>query len=233
MVDTAPDFRIDVGKVEAAITDKTKMIIVNSPANPTGVTASEEELEALAKLAQRKEIALLSDEIYSRVCFDEPFVSPAKFNDQTIVIDGFSKSHAMTGWRLGWVHGPKAIVETMLKLQQYTFVCAPHPVQWSGLAAFECDIQPHVDAYREKRDFMIAGLSSHYEIAHPGGAFYLYPKVPWGDSDSFVRKAIEHELLVIPGSIFSQHSTHFRISYAASQETLERGLEILVSLAKA
>ena len=188
-IDCAEGFQIDVGRVEAAITDKTKMIIFNSPANPTGVQAREEDIRALAELAERKNIALLSDEIYSSFCYDSPFVSPAQFNEQTIVIDGFSKSHAMTGWRLGWVHGPREIIDTMLKLQQYTFVCAPHPVQWSGLAALETSIQDHVDQYRTKRDLMLTGLADLYEIAHPGGAFYLYPKVPWGDSDSFVRKA--------------------------------------------
>ena len=105
-IDTYPDFRIDLNRVADAITPRTKLILLNSPANPTGVTATPAEIEGLARLAAERDVALLSDEIYSQFCYDEPFLSPARFNDRTIVIDGFSKSHAMTGWRLGYVHGP-------------------------------------------------------------------------------------------------------------------------------
>ncbi len=123
-VNSYPDFRLDPEKIAAAITPRTKMILLNSPANPTGVTAAESELKAVAELAAEKNVALVSDEIYSRFFYDGQFVSPASFNDQAIVIDGFSKSHAMTGWRVGFVHGPSEIINTMLKLQQYSFVCA-------------------------------------------------------------------------------------------------------------
>ncbi len=123
-INSYPDFRLDPDKIAAAITPKTKMILLNSPANPTGVTAGKAELRAVAELAAERNVALVSDEIYSRFFYDGPFVSPASFNDQTIVIDGFSKSHAMTGWRVGYVHGPKEVIATMLKLQQYSFVCA-------------------------------------------------------------------------------------------------------------
>ena len=98
------------------------------------------DLEAVAKLAADKNIALVSDEIYRRFIYDEPFVSPGEFNDQTIVIDGFSKSHAMTGWRVGMVHGPSEIMSTMLKLQQYSFVCAPQPAQWGAIRAMEVNV---------------------------------------------------------------------------------------------
>ncbi|MBX3440396.1 MAG: aminotransferase class I/II-fold pyridoxal phosphate-dependent enzyme, partial [Planctomycetaceae bacterium] len=135
LVDTYPDFRIDVDKVAAAITDRTKVILFNSPANPTGAVASEAEVHALAELAAERDVALISDEIYRAFCYDAPCVSPAQWNDQTIVIDGFSKSHSMTGWRVGWCHGPKEIMQQMIKLQQFTFVCAPHPVQWAALTA--------------------------------------------------------------------------------------------------
>jgi aspartate/methionine/tyrosine aminotransferase len=103
------------------------------------VIASPDEIRGLAKLAAERDIVLLSDEIYRAFCYDEPFVSPATYNDRTLVIDGFSKSHGMTGWRLGFVHGPAEIIETMVKLQQYTFVCAPQPVQWAGAVALDVD----------------------------------------------------------------------------------------------
>lgn len=231
ILDTYPDFRIDAAEVAAALTDKTKLILLNSPANPTGATAGREELRAIAELAAERNIALLSDEIYREFCYDETFVSPAEFNDQTIVIDGFSKSHAMTGWRLGQVHGPSEVIQTMIKLQQYSFVCAPQPAQWAGAVAMETSIQPQIEAYRGRRERLIRGLGDAFELVTPGGAFYAFPKAPWGTGDEFVAKAIENNLLIIPGSIFSRRNTHFRISYAASDETIDRGVEILLRLA--
>ena len=232
LVDTYPDFRIDLDKVRAAITSRTKVILFNSPSNPTGVVATEAEMRGLAELAREKDIALISDEIYRAFCYDGPFISPAKWNDQTLVIDGFSKSHSMTGWRLGFVHGPAHVIQQMIKLQQFTFVCAPHPVQWAGVAALDYDIVPFLDEYREKRDFMVRELSGLYELAPAGGAFYLWVKAPWGTGTDFVKKAIENNLLVIPGNVFSSRDTHFRISYAQEQRTLERGVEVLRRLAQ-
>lgn len=231
LIDTYPDFRIDVERVAAAITPRTKLILLNSPANPTGVVPGRDEIRALAQLAARHNVALVSDEIYTRFCFDQPFVSPAIDNERTIVIDGFSKSHAMTGWRLGFVHGPAEVIDTMIKLQQYTFVCAPQPVQWAGVVAMDTDIQDHIDAYRRKRDLIVGGLADDYELIRPGGAFYVFPKTPWGSGTEFVSRAIEDKLLVIPGHIFSGRDTHFRISYAASDETIQRGIEVLRKLA--
>lgn len=233
IIDTYPDFRIDLNKVKEAITPKTKLVILNSPGNPTGVVATKAECEGLAKLCAEKNVALISDEIYRKFCYDAPFASPASTNEQTIVIDGFSKSHAMTGWRLGFVHGPAEVIDTMIKLQQYTFVCAPQPVQWAGAVAMEVDTQPYIDAYRAKRDRIVAGLSDLYELSVPGGAFYVFPKAPQGMlGTDFVAKAIENSLLIIPGNIFSKRNTHFRISYAAEDRTIDRGIEVLRRLAK-
>lgn len=232
ILDTYPDFRIDTGRVADAITSRTKMVLINSPANPSGVVAGESELKDLAELCQQRGIALVSDEIYSRFQYDEPFVSPAKYNDQTIVIDGYSKSHAMTGWRVGFVHGPPAVIAAMTKMQQFTFVCAPQPAQWAALKAMDVDLDHHIDDYRRKRDLVVDGLRNHYELTIPGGAFYAFPRVPSGNADSFVRRAIENQLLIIPGNIFSARDTHFRISYAANDETLLRGLEVLRRLAE-
>lgn len=226
-IDTYPDFRIDVQKVADAITDKTKVILFNSPANPTGAVPDAEEVEALAKLAAEKDIALISDEIYRSFCYDHEFVSPAKWNDQTIVIDGFSKSHSMTGWRLGWVHGPQYVIQQMIKLQQYTFVCAPHPVQWAGLSALDYDITPRVAEYQQKRDYMRQELGDDFEVHGANGAFYMFIKAPWGTGTEFVTRAIEHNLLIIPSNVFSNKDTHFRVSYAATDETLEQGVEVL------
>jgi aspartate aminotransferase/aminotransferase len=239
-IDTYPNFRIDPDKVAAAITPRTKMILLNSPANPTGVVAGESELRGLAELAARQNIALISDEIYREFSYDAPLISPAAWNDQTIVVDGFSKSHGVTGWRLGFVHGPSAIIDKMTMLQQYSFVCAPHPLQWGAIAALDVDMTPQIDAYRSKRDRIVAGLSqAGYRVAKPGGAFYVFPEVPQGTTGAggkpegasdFVARAIQKELLIIPGNIFSERDTHFRISYAASDATIERGIEVLAKL---
>src|SRR5262245_53010931 len=227
-VDTYPDFRIDPQRVAAAITPRTKMILLNSPANPTGAVAGEAEVQALAELAARHNIALVSDEIYREFCYDGVLASPAKWNDQTIVVDGFSKTYGVTGWRLGFIHGPSAVIDKMTMLQQYTFVCAPHPLQWAAVAALDVDMSEYIAAYRRKRGRVVSGLRAAGEkVVRPGGALYVFPEVPESTAGrassgiretgtEFVVRAIEKELLVIPGGIFSGRDTHFRISYAAS-----------------
>ena len=226
-VDTYPTFQIDLERLAAAVTPRTKAILFNSPANPTGAVIAPDVVRQVAELAAEKNVALVSDEIYRAFCYDEAFTSPAKFNPQTIVIDGFSKGYAMTGWRLGYAHGPKEIVQAMAKLQQYTFVCAPQPFQWAGLAALDVDMSSHIDDYRRKRDRLTAGLRDLYDLSTPGGAFYAFPRTPWGTGTEFVAAAIERELLVIPGGIFSGRDTHFRISYAAPDAVIDRGVEVL------
>ncbi|HEX4148007.1 MAG TPA: aminotransferase class I/II-fold pyridoxal phosphate-dependent enzyme [Pirellulales bacterium] len=233
IIDTYPDFRLDLDRVEAAITPRTKLILFNSPANPTGAVATAAEVRGLAELAQRRGVHLVSDEIYRLFNYDAPYVPPAKFNDQTLVIDGFSKSYGMTGWRIGFAHGPEDIITAMTKLQQYTFVCAPHPLQWGAVAALDVDMGQHIADYRRKRDRVAKSLrDAGYELETPGGAFYAFPQAPWGTGSEFVAAAIEQQLLIIPGSIFSRRDTHFRLSYAADDATIERGLEVLGKLAQ-
>ena len=209
------------------------MILLNSPANPTGAVAGEEEVRGLAELAARRNVVLLSDEIYREFCYDRPFVSPARFNPQTLVIDGFSKTYGMPGWRLGFAHGPSAIIREMIKLQQYSFVCAPQPAQWAGAVAMDVDMSPQIAAYRRKRDLLASGLRGYYEMVEPAGAFYAFPRLPWGTGMKFVARAIErYQLLMIPGNVFSRRDTHFRISYAAPDAVIQRGVEVLRELAK-
>lgn len=232
LIPTYPDFRIPLDQVKAAINEKTKLIILNSPNNPTGHVASKEEVQGLAEIAKEHDIALLSDEIYRSFCYDEEFVSAATYYDKTIVIDGFSKSHSMTGWRVGWAHGPEAIMQQMIKLQQYTFVCAPHPVQWAAVTAWNLDISDRVADYKRKRDFLHKELAEDFDLTGDEGAFYMFPKAPWGTGTEFVHRAIENQLLIIPGNVFSKEDTHFRISYAAPDETLLKGAEILRKIAR-
>jgi aspartate aminotransferase/aminotransferase len=232
IIDTYPDYQIDVDRVRAALTPRTKAILVNSPANPTGVVLPRQTLRDLAKLAQERGVLLLSDEVYRVFCYDEPFASPVEFNEETVVFDGFSKAYGMTGWRLGFAHGPRRLIEEMIKLQQFTFVCAPSMVQHAGVAAWDYDVSSIVADYGRKRDLVYAGLKDHFEMVKPNGAFYCFPKAAWGTATEFVSEAIRNNLLIIPGVTFSRRDTHFRISYAAEDATINRGIEILVRLAR-
>ncbi len=232
LVETYPDFRIDIAKVEAAMTARTKCVIVNSPSNPTGVVGTVAEMRALAELCRRKDVLLISDEVYRAFCYGEPFATPANWNEDVLVVDGFSKTYGMTGWRLGYAHGPARLIQEMAKLQQFSFVCAPSMAQYGGVAALDEDLTARIDAYRRKRDLVVTALGAEFELSAPEGAFYAFPRAPWGTGSEFVAEAIKHNLLIIPGNVFSQRDSHFRISYAVADETLKRGLEVLRKLAQ-
>ncbi len=233
-VDSYPDFELPVEKIADAITDKTKMIILNSPCNPTGMVYSEQQVKEIAEVAAKKDILVMTDEIYERFCYDGECPTIAKHYEKSLVLHGFSKSHAMTGWRLGYAAAPeslKNVIEQMTKIQQYTFVCAPRPFQKAALAALDYDVSDYVDAYRRKRDLLYDGLSGKFEMVKPGGAFYAFIKAPGGaGATEFVEKAIKNNVLIIPGNVFSEKDTHFRISYATSDEKIQQGVEILRTL---
>ncbi len=232
-VDSYPDFELPVEKIAEAITNKTKMIILNSPCNPTGVVYSEQQIKALAEIAAEKDILILTDEIYERFCYDSSYTSIANYYEKSLVLRGFSKSCAMTGWRLGYAaagESLRSVVEEMTKIQQYTFVCAPTPFQQAAIAAVNHETSDFVDAYRKKRDLLYEGLKDKFELVKPGGAFYAFVKAPGGSGSEFVEKAIKNNVLIIPGNVFSEKDTHFRISYATSDEKIRQGVEILRSL---
>lgn len=233
VIDTSPTFQIDVDQVGASITSRTKLILLNTPANPTGVVVDKATVSALAHLADARGVTLLSDELYRSYCYDEPFSSPALCSDRVVVIDGFSKSHAMTGWRVGWIHGPPEIINACSMLQQYTFVCAPQVGQWAALAAIDAPMDLPLAECRRKRDKIIEGLAESYTFVSPGGAFYLYPEAPGGSGMAFAERAVHDEkLLVVPGSVFGSADTHFRIAYTVSDAMLDRGIAALNRLAK-
>jgi aspartate aminotransferase/aminotransferase len=195
---------------------------------------SQAEVDAAVALAKKHDLLIISDEIY------EPFLyaasasglpSAAKSYEKTLILRGFSKSHAMTGWRLGYAAGPEAILGQMAKLQQYTYVCPPSPLQHAAVAALDVDMTGHVADYRKKRDIAFETLSKKFEVARPEGAFYIFPKAPGGATASaFVERAIANNVLVIPGNVFSERDTHFRISYATTDAKLKEGCEILNGL---
>ncbi len=273
-VDSYPDFRFHADRVEAAITPRTKMIILNSPSNPTGVVMSQAEVDQAVAIARKHDLLILSDEIYEPFLYGsavggqrsaeetafaeklaaeeakidaiasrrsvptadrrpstvDRFPSALHKYEKTIVLRGFSKSHAMTGWRLGYAFGYEPVVSQMTKLQQYTYVCAPSPFQHAALAALDIDMTGHIEAYRNKRDIAFAMLSRKFEVQKPGGAFYIFPKVPSGTATDFCTRAIEKNVLIIPGNVFSARDTHIRISYATTDARLQEGCEILLSM---
>jgi aspartate aminotransferase len=233
-VDSYPNFELPIEKIADAITDKTKMIILNSPCNPTGVVYSKEQIKGLAEVAAEKDILVMTDEIYERFCYDGECPSIANYYEKTLLLRGFSKSYAMTGWRLGYVaanESLKKLIEEMTKIQQYTFVCAPAPFQKAAIAALDYKINDLVDAYRSKRNLLYEGLKDKFELIKPSGAFYAFIKAPNGSGSKFVEKAIANNVLIIPGNVFSEKDTHFRISYATSDAKIQEGTDILCRLA--
>lgn len=225
-LDTYPNFQIDPKKLESLVTSKTKMIILNSPNNPTGAVYPEEILKQIAEIAEKNNLVILSDEIYEKFVYGKTkHFSIGSVYLNTITLGGLSKSGGMPGWRLAWATGPKEIIQKMTELQQYTIVCAPALVQYGALEAFE-DISQKISEYEQKRDLIYSLLSPKFEIIKPEGAFYIMLKV--AEDQKFIDWAISQNVLTIPGSAFSQKNTHIRISYATSNEKITAGAEILL-----
>jgi aminotransferase len=248
--DTYPDFQMTAARVEPLITARTKLVLLNSPGNPSGVVATQRQCEELLELCRRKNVLLISDEIYDEFTYSETRTershkaaspvcpSPARaegsFEDM-LIVRGLGKTYGVTGWRLGYAAGPARLIAEMTKLQQYTYVCAPAPLQWGGLAALDVDMSAHVATYQKRRDMVVEHLSRVTEVATPGGAFYAFPRIPERlglTGGQFVERAVERGLLVIPGSVFSDRDTHFRLSYATSESMLGRGLDVLADMMK-
>ena len=230
--DCYPDWRLDAAKIEKLVTPRTKAIIVGSPSNPTGAVYTRQEVEALAAVVKKHDLIAISDEIYEYFSYDGPVTGIGEFcPENTLTLGGFSKSHAMTGWRVGWAVGPEELIQAMTKFQQFSFVCAPTPLQMAAAAAVDFDMSDNIRAYKKKRDLAYEGLvDAGYETTKPGGAFYIFAKAPWGTGTEFVEECIKNNLLVIPGGCFSDRDTHFRIAYSAKDDTIEKGVEILRKL---
>ena len=229
--DTYPDFGLNIAKIEEKITPRTKALLVNSPCNPTGYAVSQTELDTVVELCRKHNIWLIYDEIYNLFCYDKPHAQCLGKYENTVILNGFSKSHGITGWRVGYAVGPKDLINEMCKVQQYSFVCAPSIAQWSLLGSVQADLSKITASYKEKRDFVYEGLKDKFDVVKPQGAFYIFPKAPGGSGQKFVERCIEKNLLVVPGHVFSERDTNFRISFAAPMATLERGVEVLNSLA--
>ena len=236
--DTYPDFRMTAERIESLITDRTKAVIIDSPGNPTGVVLDSGELQAIVDLCRQRGVVLISDEIYDEFTFQDALEdgycpSPARISKDALIIKGLGKTFGCTGWRLGFAAGPKALIEEMTKLQQFTYVCAPSMAQQAFKARPHVDMKEEVASYEGRRDLVMERLGAVTEVVVPGGAFYAFIKVPEHlgiSGTTFVERAIERGVLIIPGAVFSDRDTHFRLSYAVAEDLLVRGLDILVDL---
>jgi aspartate/methionine/tyrosine aminotransferase len=227
-VDTYPDFRLREEDFVKKISKKTKFIVINSPNNPTGAIYPKEDLEMVVRIARKRDLLILSDDIYDSFVFDEPSCPCiGQLYEKTLTLGGFSKGWAMTGWRLGYVAGPKDILQQMITLQQYTFSSVSSFAQKAAIKALDFNMEDYIRQYKRKRDLIYEGLREKFRLQKPRGAFYIFPEVPAGDGEAFVGKAIQNNLFIVPGSVFSKRNTNVRISFAASEETLLKGIEVL------
>jgi aspartate aminotransferase len=225
-VNTNKDFSLDIDEIEKKITNNTKAILINSPNNPTGKVYSKEDMIKLAEISKKKNIIIISDEIYEKFCYEKKHFSIGSIYSNTITLNGFSKSHAMTGWRIGYCHGPKKIIEQAIKVQQFNFVSSPTPFQYAAIKALDYDIKEKVIEYKKKRDIIYNGLKDRYDFVKSEGAFYYFIKYPY-HKDKFIEDCINNSLLVVPGSAFSEKDENFRLSFANKDEILLKAIEIL------
>lgn len=228
-------FKATAADFEAAVTEKTKAILICSPSNPTGSVYSKEELNEIAEFAKKHDVIVLADEIYAELTYDEEFTSIAALpgmKERTVVISGFSKAFAMTGWRLGFAAAPSLLRDAMLKIHQYAMMCAPAMAQFAALEGLKNgmeDVEKMKKSYRRRRNLFVEslneiGLSCH----HPGGAFYAFPSIKsmGMSSEQFAEELLTQEkVAVVPGSVFGPSGEgYIRCSYATSIEQLQEAL---------
>lgn len=236
-------FKLRAEEVAARITPKTKAILLSFPSNPTGATMDRAGLQAVVNLAIEHDLYILSDEIYDRLSYDAPHVSVASLpgaKERTILLNGFSKAFAMTGWRIGYVCAPAPILEVMMKIHQYTMLCAPITAQKAAVEALrngEKDTQEMVADYDRRRRLFVTGLNKiGLTCPMPGGAFYAFPSVQSTGltEDEFAERLLmEHRVLVVPGNVFGAPGKgHVRCCYATATPKLEQALERMEAFLK-
>lgn len=233
-VSTLPDFQPDLPALEASITNRTKVIVVNSPNNPTGAVYSEHTLRKIASIAEAHNLLVISDEIYEHFTYDAPHFSIGSIYPNTVTMNGFSKEYAMTGWRLGYIAGPTEIIDAINELQQYAVMSSSSIAQHAGLAAMlhRPDI---TNRYQEKRDYTRERLvNMGYHINGAQGAYYIFLKAPHDLLDvEFAEQASSHGLIIVPGRAFTRVNGFVRLSYGADMTTLRRGLDVLEKITTA
>ena len=230
------EFKVQPEQIEAAITAKTKAILLCSPNNPTGAMLNKSELEKLAVIVEKYNLIVLSDEIYAELVYDEVYTSFASIQnmrEHTILISGFSKGFAMTGWRLGMIAAPVQFSELMLKIHQYSMMCAPTMSQFAALEALRGGNDEVIrmrDSYKKRRNFMAASFNEMGLTCHvPGGAFYVFPSIAstgLSSAEFAEQLLLEEQVAVVPGSVFGESGEGFiRCSYATSLEQLMEAMK--------
>lgn len=229
------EFKLTVEELENAVTDKTKILVLPFPNNPTGSIMTREDLEPIAKFVVEHDLFVLSDEIYSELSYQGKHISIAEFpgmKERTILINGFSKGFAMTGWRLGYACGPKNIIEQMIKIHQFAIMCAPTNSQYAAVEALrncEGEVEEMRNAYNQRRRFLVNEFKRmNLDCFEPYGAFYIFPSIrEFGmSSEEFAMKFLaEEKVAVVPGTAFGDCGEGFlRISYAYSLEDLKEAI---------
>ena len=237
------EFRLKPDELLNTITDKTKILILPYPNNPTGAIMEEDDLRAIAEIIKEKDILVMSDEIYSALTYKEKHTSIASLDgmkERTILINGFSKAYAMTGWRLGYACGPKEIIEQMTKIHQFAIMCAPTTSQYAAVEALkhgDKDVEEMRQAYNQRRRFLLdAFRKMNLECFEPYGAFYVFPCIKeFGmTSEEFATRFLQEEkVAVVPGTAFGECGEGFlRISYAYSLESLKLAIGRLEKFVK-
>lgn len=230
------DFKLTKEQILEKITDKTKVLVLPFPNNPTGAILTREDLKEIVDVVIEKDLYVISDEIYSELTYNGRHVTIAEFpgmKERTVLINGFSKAYAMTGWRLGYAAAPQLILEQMLKIHQFAIMCAPTTSQYAAVEALrngDEDVQRMREAYDQRRRFLIHELRRiGFDVFEPFGAFYVFPSIKkFGmTSDEFATKLLEEEkVAVVPGTAFGDCGEGFlRISYAYSIEDLKTALQ--------
>ncbi|WP_456277511.1 aminotransferase [Bacillus sp. AK128] len=229
-------FKLQPEQIEEVISDRTKAILICSPNNPTGSLLSKEDLIRISSVVEKHNLLVISDEIYAELSYDEAYTSFASIDgmyDRTILVSGFSKGFAMTGWRLGFVAAPAEILQAMLKIHQYTMMCAPTMAQHAAIEALKGgkqDVQEMKKSYRQRRNYIVHSLNEIGLPCHmPGGAFYAFPSVKNSglSSEEFAEQLLmEEKVAVVPGSVFGSSGEGFiRCSYASSLESLQEAIK--------
>ncbi|CDG65358.1 MAG: aspartate aminotransferase [Methanobacterium sp.] len=227
------EFQMKAEDVLELVTPNTKAIVINSPGNPTGAVMEKEDVKGLADIAQDHDLMIISDEIYDQIIYEKKHYSPARYCDKVITINGFSKTYAMTGFRIGYLAAPPEVVEDILKIHQYSVTCATSISQKAALAALQGpqdSVREMRDEFKRRRDLVVGRLRSMGIDCHqPHGAFYVFPSV--NNPEKLVEEALKKGVVLVPGTSFGKCGEgHFRISYAASYPDLEKAMDQLESL---
>ncbi|MGG6433477.1 aminotransferase [Anoxybacillus sp. D401a] len=228
-------FKLQPEQIEQVVTPKTKALIICSPNNPTGTVLNAEELAQIARIVEKHDLLVISDEIYAELCYDGQYTSfpaIAHMRERTILINGFSKGFAMTGWRLGFIAAPRELATAMLKIHQYTMMCAPTMAQYAAIEALRNgadDVEQMKKSYRQRRNFFVQSLNELGLSCHmPGGAFYAFPSIQSTGmtSEQFAeRLLLEEKVAVVPGNVFGASGEgYIRCSYASSLEQLQEAI---------